>query len=82
MGQLFEDVEKIHVYAGGTLDVLSVCAPKEMPRERLVAAVNAGHPTGIESQWTVSEEDFRGGEPNPCPCNDEPDDRLHYLMHC
>jgi len=82
MGQLFDDMEEVHVYTAG-LCSLSVCAPKEMPVERVEDAVNAGHPTGLEYRWKVAKDkNFRTGEPNPCPCNDEPEDRLHYLMHC
>lgn len=81
MGQLFEDMDAIHVYSVG-LCALSVCAPKGMTKKRLKAAVNAGHPTGIRHQWEFSKDKtFRTGQSNPCPCEDDPE-RLHYLMNC
>jgi len=81
MGQLFDDVKVINIYAYG-LCHLSVCAPRGMPRKRVEAAVNVEHPTGIKHQWKVTKENFETGESNPCPCNDEPKYRLHYLMNC
>ena len=81
MGQLFEDMDKIHVYTSG-LCYLSVCVPKDLPKERLEAAVNASAPTGIKSQWQIAEDKkFKTGEANPCQCEDDAE-RLHYLMNC
>jgi hypothetical protein len=81
MGQLFDDMDQVHVYDWG-LCYLSACAPKEMPLKRITAVVNSSHPTGIKSQWRKAAENFVSGEPNPCPCDDEPKRRLHYLFNC
>jgi hypothetical protein len=58
----------------------SVCAPKDTPIEEVEREVNGSHPTGIASPWRKSDDDaFSGGEPNPCPCNSDPE-RLHWLL--
>jgi len=59
----------------------SVCAPKDMKPEDVVASANLQHPTGISSPWAISSEPFRNRETNPCECNIDPN-RLHYLMVC
>lgn len=74
------DQEYVDVYALG-LVALSCCAPQEMSLEEVERRVNALEPTGIESKWSKSAENFRNGEANPHPCEDDPD-RLHYLMEC
>lgn len=72
----------VHVYSNGLVHC-SACAPKSMTREEVADAVNAKNPTGIESGWSVSgDAEFAGGGPNPSPCDQEPDARLHWLMAC
>lgn len=69
------------MYGHGLLHC-SVCAPADMSLPDVEAAVNAQHPTGIESPWRKSDDStFASGEPNPCPCSDG-GDRLHWLMDC
>ena len=71
----------VNVYAMGLVHC-SVCAPREMPAEDVVARVNNQHPTGIVSQWKLDpSETFSSGRSNPCPC-DHDSDRLHYLLVC
>lgn len=70
----------IRVYAHGVVH-LSVCVPAEMTREAIAQEVNSRYPTGISSQWEISEEPFRTGESNPCVCNEDKS-RKHYLMVC
>lgn len=73
--------DEVTVYNWG-LVALSACAPKEMPVEEVAKFVNASHPTGIESRWEKSNSPtFSGGEPNPSPCNTDPE-RLHWLFNC
>ena len=75
-------MDKIDIYAEGFIN-LSVCAPKDMPVDKVTAAVNKERPSGGTYPWTLSEnETFSGGEPHPCPCNDKPDTNIHYLFHC
>jgi hypothetical protein len=72
---------RIVVYTAG-LVAASVCAPKDAPVEDVEAAANAQHPTGIDSGWRkAADATFKGGEPNPCPCNSDPE-RLHWLLSC
>lgn len=72
---------QVQIYSDG-LVYCSVCAPKDMPIEEVTTEVNRQQPTGIASQWRLSEDKtFRGGEPNPCPCEAD-DTRIHYLFDC
>ena len=75
------DEEPVRVYGLG-LVYCSACAREGMTKEEVEAAVNAKEPTGIHSQWRVSEDKaFSSGEPNPCPCN-QVKGRIHYLLSC
>jgi hypothetical protein len=72
----------VYVYALGLVSC-SACAPASMTPEEVAAAVNELEPTGISSPWTVSEDpEFATGQPNPAPCDQEPEARKHYLMDC
>jgi hypothetical protein len=45
--------------------------------------INVHYYTGISSVWKVSEsKTFKSNDPNPCPCSDDPEHRMHYLMVC
>jgi len=80
------------VYSVG-LFYSSVCAPSDMSREDVAAAVNeqdADSLRGVDlakyaghtPQWVVSEDtNFRTGQTNPCPCEDDPS-RKHWLLEC
>lgn len=71
----------VYVYSKG-LVCCSVCAPGDMDADAVAAAVNREHPTGIDNGWSVStDETFITGQPNPCPCEDEPS-RRHWLLEC
>ena len=70
----------MRVYAVG-ICAASVCVEKDATPKEIEREVNARHPTGV-TPWAMSEDaTFKGGEPNPCPCPDEPD-RVHYLLNC
>jgi hypothetical protein len=43
--------------------------------------LNLAWPTGIESRWTIADEAFADGTPNPAPCADAPTHR-HLLFSC
>lgn len=59
---------------------VSVCS--DLPIEEVTERLNLEHPTGIDSRWALSEDKtFSGGEPMPCPCNEDPS-RTHYLFNC
>lgn len=71
----------IYCYATGAVS-MSVCVKAEATRDEVEEAANRASPTGIDSRWHISEDaTFRTGEPNPCPCQDEPG-RFHYLLNC
>lgn len=60
----------------------SVCAPEDMPPEQVTEELNRLYPTGISSRWRLdSAPAFKGGEPNPGPC-EQRKQRTHYLFHC
>jgi hypothetical protein len=73
-------VSDIKPYAVG-LVCASVCAPKDTPIEEIERVVSGQHPTGLDHGWQKSKDSFRTGDPNPCPCNDDPE-RLHWLLNC
>lgn len=59
----------------------SVCAPAEMSGDAVVAEVNRIHPAGTERGWKKSDDaTFATGQPNPCPCNNNPKERQHWLL--
>lgn len=72
---------RINVYAPIGLCHASVCVEKDTPRAEIESYVNTAHPTGIRSPWSISEEKFADGSPNPRPCDLIPT-RLHYLLVC
>jgi hypothetical protein len=69
----------VTVYSYG-LCYASACASLDASREEVEDAVNASHPTGLENGWQVADENFSGGEPNPCPCSEE--GKQHWLLVC
>lgn len=58
----------------------SVCT--SLPLEDATNRLNAEHPTGISSKWRKSDDDFRSGQINPCPCEKHPKTHKHYLFNC
>lgn len=68
-------------YATGICNT-SVCAAIDLAPEEVEREVNAIHPTGISSQWRISGDTFRTGQPNPCPCGTDPESRRHWLLEC
>lgn len=75
-----EESPEVVVYQWG-LVALSCCAHKDVPIERVTEIVNQKHPTGLDHGWVVSDEPFRNGIPNPCPCELD-ENRVHYLFTC
>jgi hypothetical protein len=70
------------VYSTGVCRA-SVCADKNLSLKELTERLNVSHPTGIQSKWKLSKDPtFASGETNPCPCEQYPETRLHYLFDC
>lgn len=70
------------VYSTGIVSC-SVCAPADMPPAEVAAEVNMTQPTGISSDWKISEEaTFASGDPHPSPCDKYPEQRTHRLLYC
>lgn len=73
-------MKDFEVYSLG-LVAASVCSSLSL--EETKKRLNEEHPTGIESQWELSKDkQFRGGQPNPCPCDQHPETHKHYLFNC
>ena len=72
----------IHIYSKGIVSC-SVCAPTNMTIEEVTKEVNAKNPTGIKTDWELSEEKFfsDGNTPHPKVCEGN-ETRTHYLFHC
>ena len=71
---------RVWVYTWGLCN-LSCCAPKDMSRAEVERGANLSYPTGIKSCWAITTEIFKGGEPNPTQCEDDPN-RQHWLLTC
>jgi hypothetical protein len=75
--------ERDVIVMGVGICAMSVCAKKDVATETIERQANAEHPTGISSRWEISDDEtFATGQPNPCPCEAEPDARVHYLLNC
>jgi hypothetical protein len=72
--------EYFEIYSNGLIHC-SVCTDGSI--ERATELVNIENPVGAGPQkWAVVDKEFSTGEPNPCPCNDHPDKRIHILFTC
>lgn len=58
----------------------SVCTSLSV--EETTDRLNAEHPTGIESRWSLHYAGFKTGEDNPCPCDRSPETHKHMLFSC
>lgn len=76
-------MQTVDIYSKG-LCACSVCAPAGMPREEVEAAVNAQSPTGIESRWTVADDEFfkDGTTPNGGIVDCKNGHTRHWLLNC
>lgn len=77
------DPNTIDIYAKGIL-ATSVCAHPDMSKETIEKMVNKSHPTGIDSGWAVSEEEFFGDgkTPNGGIVNCRNGETRHWLLIC
>ncbi len=75
-----EKINKIVVYSNG-ICCCSVCVPRKFEKQDIEDLVNLKNPTGIESKWRISKENFKDGTKNPCDCNVESCKR-HFLLTC
>ncbi len=67
------------VYSEGVFHC-SVCLGDD--QETMLREANRQFPAGTTNGWTLSDESFASGTPNPCPCTDKPDTHKHYLLSC
>ena len=74
--------DTVMVYAEGLLSC-SACAPASLDAPAVEAAVNAACPSGTRAGWQCSSDPvFAAGEPQPGPCNQQPESRRHWLLEC
>ena len=66
-----------------SVGLVSASACSSLSPEETEKQMNAEHPTGIGSDWTLADDEaFSTGQPNPCPCEISPETHTHYLFHC
>lgn len=58
----------------------SVCT--SLTDAEATARLNATHPAGPRSRWSVADEAFFGGQPNGAPCEKQPATHRHLLFEC
>lgn len=74
--------EKVIPYSVGPLSA-SVCAANSLSPEEVEKEFNRISPSGTTNGWQISADThFKGGAPNPCPCDKFPETRKHYLFNC
>jgi len=76
-----ENDRRIIPYSIG-LCYASVCAEKNCTIEEITDFLNISHPTGIATDWELSKEDFVTGQKNGCDCENDSEERVHYLFCC
>ena len=74
-------MDEVEVYSYG-LFYASVCAPRHLSGVGVASNVNLQMPSGTTRGWMVADDDFDGGEKNPCPCSDKPETHVHWLLDC
>lgn len=73
--------DDVVIYSTG-LVYLSACVAADVSDDDAAGRVNLMHPTGV-TPWHVSADaQFRDGQANPSPCEQQPDDRRHMLFEC
>ncbi len=69
-------------YSVGPLSA-SVCADNSLTPDEVERIFNLVSPSGTTNGWKISEDTyFAQGKPNPCPCDQHPETRKHYLFEC
>jgi len=75
-------MEKVEVYSNGIVSC-SACADNSLSIREITKEVNRINPSEISSKWKLSKDkNFKSGETNPCPCENFPYTRKHYLFVC
>ena len=71
---------KINFKAGFPSLVTAVLCTN-LSESQAIERLNSEHPTGIKSQWRLSDPVLPSGEDNPWPCPDTPGN-THYFCEC
>ena len=73
-----EEGEDFVVYGEGLI-YASVCS--SLAQDEVVARMHR-RLCGTHAGWGLSDKAFKTGEPNPCPCDNQPETHKHYLFEC
>ena len=68
-------------FIGAGIVATSVCVPAAWEAQQIEAATNCKSPTGIDSRWSIADDDFATGQKNGCDCN-QVAGRRHWLLVC
>lgn len=66
-------------HLGSSICAMAICAPDDMPREKIEEICNRHSPTGISSRWKISDEPEAKPNPRPCPSSKM---RQHWGLTC
>jgi hypothetical protein len=72
-----DGIKEVDIYCIGPLSC-SVCS--SLSPEETVKRVNELHPSGTTNGWVISDEKFKTGQDNPCPCDQHPETHKHYYL--
>lgn len=73
------DLLEFTIYSNG-ICFCSVCS--SLSPEETEMRINRENPSGTLGGWLLTEDDFMDGDPNPVPCNENPETHKHYLFAC
>lgn len=60
-----------------------VCAAKDASDEEILGVANVENPSGTQGGWSEVIRGTKDGESRaPVPCDDHPEDRLHFIVNC
>ncbi len=74
-------MKDIEIYAVGMVHA-SACALNTINISEVERIANMQYPTGVSHSWSLHDGSFKSGESNPCPCDEAPETRSHYLLSC
>ena len=72
---------KVEFYTLGNSGLICWAICTNLHQEQAVSHANSINPTGISSQWQLSDDKFPDGKDNPHDCPDKPGNK-HYLLEC
>lgn len=74
-------ITKKFIMLASELCAMAICADSNCSLKEIEDFANQTNPTGINSPWKISENNFADGRTNPCECQQD-SGRKHYLLNC